>query len=171
MTVPERAPQSTVHNQGPVGETQRADVTRAHARDSVTDDPNDALSLTERNLQRLQERWGQPITEPADDVPDDVGDGYNWRAIVRGLTVHLHLIRDPLPSMRAVRADYKTGLEDAQQQSGTAAGAFRVFGLTGQGLGLLFRFLATSCDRPGRFAGLLFITVLLAAALAWAGLL
>jgi hypothetical protein len=171
VATPDRAPRSALHNQTPEGETQRADVTRAHARDSVADGSHDATKLTERNLRRLQERWGQPIEEPADEpLPGDL-DEFDWRVILRGLTVHLHLVRDPLPSMRAVRADYKTGLEEAQQQSATAAASFRVFGNVGQWFGFLFRFLATCCDRPGRFAGLLFISALLAGSLAWAGLI
>lgn len=171
MATPEHAHQSAVHNQPGVGETQRAGVPHAHARQSVPDDANDALKLTERNLRRLRERWGQPIEEPdSEPAPVDVEED-TWRAILRGLTVHLHLIRDPLPSMRAVRADYKAGLEDAQQQSATAAALYRLFGLPGQALSLVLRFLAVCCDRPGRFAGLLFITALLAAALAWAGLI
>jgi hypothetical protein len=129
------------------------------------------LTLTERNRQRLERAWGKPIEEPTDEPSLGHVDGSDWRVILRGVSVHLHLVRDPLPSMRAVRADYKAGKEDAQQQSGSATFFFVVFGVVGQGFGLGFRFLATCCDRPGRFAGLLFITALLAGALAWAGLL
>jgi hypothetical protein len=119
----------------------------------------------------LQERWGQPIEEPSDDTPEHVGDGYGWRSIVRGLTVHLHVYRDPIPSVRAVRADYKKGLEDARQQSASAVIVYRIFGLPGQAWGATFRFLAIQGDRAGRFAGFLIIVVLIAGALAWAGLL
>lgn len=171
MAIPDRAPQSALHNQTSVGETQRAGVPHARAEQSVPDHNDDALKLTERNLRRLQERWGKPIEEPAaEPAPSDIGED-TWQTILRGLTVHLHLIRDPLPSMRAVRADYKTGLEDAQQQSATAAALYRLFGIPGQALSFVLRFLAVCCDRPGRFAGLLFVTALLAAALAWAGLI
>jgi hypothetical protein len=170
VSIPERAQEGALHNQ-PSGEAPNAQASHVHARGSVPDDSGDPLTLTERNRRRLEERWGKPIEEPADDTPIEPGDGFDWRTIVRGVSVHLHLVRDPLPSMRAVRADYKAGKEDAQQQSGSSTFFFVIFGVAGQGLGLLFRFLATCCDRPGRFAGLLFITALLAGALAWAGLI
>jgi hypothetical protein len=129
------------------------------------------LTLTERNRRRIAERWGKPIEEPADEPLSDDVDENAWRVLLRGLTVHLHLIRDPLPSMRAVRTDYRSGLEDAQQQSASAAALYRAFGLPGQGLSLLLRFLIVCCDRPGRFAGLLFITALLTGSLWWADLI
>jgi hypothetical protein len=170
VSSPEHAPQRALHNQS-AGGAPYAQASHVHARGSVPEPADDAMSLTERNRRRLEERWGKPIEEPADDAPLEPGDGFDWRTILRGLTIHVHLVRDPLPSMRAVRADYKAGKEDAQQQSGTATFFFVVFGIVGQGLGLGFRFLATCCDRPGRFAGLLFITALLAGSLAWAGLI
>lgn len=170
MSEAEMYTRSALHNQ-PGGEAPNAQASHVHARGSISEPADDVMTLTERNRLRLERAWGKPIEEPPSDAPAEPGDGLGWHTILHGLTTHLHLIRDPLPSMRAVRADYKIGLEDAQQQSGSAAGAFRVFGVTGQGLGLVFRFLATCCDRPGRFAGLLFITALLAGALAWAGLL
>lgn len=170
MSVPESAVRRAVHDGAPGGDSN-AQASHVHARGSVSDDANDALRLTERNLRRLQDRWGTRIDEPTSEpAPADV-DEDTWRAILHGLTVHLHLWRDPLPSMRAVRADYLTGLEDAQQQSATAAALYRLFGWPGQALSLVLRFLAVCCDRPGRFAGLLFITALLTAALAWAGLI
>jgi hypothetical protein len=167
---PEGALEGALHDENPDGGAH-VQAWRARTRDSVAPDDSDPLTLTERNRARLEARWGKPIEEPADDpLPGDL-DELDWRVVLRGLTVHLHLVRDPLPSMRAVRADYKTGLEEAQQQSASAVAVFRLFGLPGQGLGLVFRFLATCCDRPGRFAGLLFITALLTGSLAWAGLL
>lgn len=170
MAEPQSAGHHALHDENPNGGAH-VQAWRARTRDSVARDDHDPLSLTERNRERIAKRWGQPIEEPTSGPsPADV-DEDTWRAILRGLTVHLHLIRDPLPSMRAVRADYLTGLEDAQQQSATAAVLYRLFGLPGQALSLLFRFLAVTCDRPGRFAGFLFITALLAAALAWAGLI
>lgn len=170
MSSPERAPQGALHDQ-PGGEAANAQASHVHARGSVAEPTDDAMSLTERNRLRLERAWGKPIEEPADDAPLETADGFDWHTVLRGLTIHIHLVRDPLPSMRAVRADYKAGKEDAQQQSGTATFFFVVFGVVGQGLGLGFRFLATCCDRPGRFASLLFISALLAGSLAWAGLL
>lgn len=170
MSEPGTYTERALHNQ-PAGEAAHAQASHVHARGSVPEPADDVLSLTERNRRRLERAWGKPIEEPAEDTPLEPVDGFDWRTILRGLTVHIHLVRDPLPSMRAVRADYKAGKEDAQQQSGTATFFFVVFGVVGQGLGLGFRFLATCCDRPGRFAGLLFITALLAGSLAWAGLL
>ena len=170
MTEPEMYTNRAVHDESGGGGPY-AQASHVHARGSVPDDAGDPLTLTERNRRRLEERWGKPIEEPTSEPTLGDVDGFDWRVILRGVSVHLHLVRDPLPSMRAVRADYKAGKEDAQQQSGTATFFFVVFGVAGQGLGLLFRFLATCCDRPGRFASLLFITALLAGALAWAGLI
>jgi len=166
---PDRAPHGALHDEDPDGGAH-VQAWRARTRDSVAPDGTDTLTLTERNRQRLEARWGKPIEEPAEGAVAEPGDGLDWHTVVRSLGTHLHLYRDPIPSMRAVRADYKTGKEDAQQQSGTATFFFVVFGVTGHGLGLVFRFLATCCDRPGRFAGLLFITALLIGSLAWAGL-
>lgn len=168
MATPDRALRSALHNQPVEGETQRAGVPHAHAKHSVSDASSDVLSLTERNRLRIAERWGKPIEEPADEpLPDDV-DEAAWRVVLHGLTVHLHIYRDPIPSIRAVRADYKTGIEGAQQQSASAVAVYRLFGLAGQAWGSTFRFLAVQGDRPGRFAGFLFIVVLLAGSLAWA---
>lgn len=171
MATPDRALPSALHNEPAAGETQRAGVPHAHAEHSVPDASSDVLSLTERNRERIAKRWGVPIEEPDDEPLLDDVDEAAWRVFLRGLTVHLHLIRDPLPSMRAVRADYKVGLDDAQQQSATAAALYRLFGLPGQGLSLLLRFLAVCCDRPGRFAGLLFIISLLTGSAWWADLI
>lgn len=144
----------------------------ARTRDSVPDLEGDPLSFTERNKQRMLERWGRRIEEPLDEPVLHPGDdGFGWRDVLRGLTVHFHVFRDPTPSMRAVNADYKAGLEDAQQQSAAAAGLFRVFGRSGHAVGLPLRFLLTCCDRPGRFAALLSITGLSVIALLIAGLL
>lgn len=170
MATPDHAPQDAVHNQSAVGETQRAGVPHAHARDSVTQPDHDALSLTERNRERIAKRWGVPIEEPADEaVPVDI-DEATWRVILRGLTMHLHIVRDPIPSIRAVRADYREGLAETQQQSASAVVIYRLFGIPGQAWAATLRFLAVQGDRPGRFAGFLFITLLLAGALWWAGL-
>jgi hypothetical protein len=171
VAIPEVHTQRALHNQPVEGETQRAGVPHAHAKGSVPDASSDALKLTERNRQRIAERWGKPIEEPADEPVFDDVDEAAWRVLLRGFTIHLHLIRDPLPSMRAVRADYRTGLEDAQQQSATASALYRAFGLPGQALSLVLRFLVVCCDRPGRFAGLLFITALLTGSLWWADLI
>jgi hypothetical protein len=129
------------------------------------------LTLTERNRQRIADRWGTPIEEPADDAPVEDPNSLGWREILRGVTIHLHIVRDPIPSMRAVRADYKTGLADAKQQSASAVALYRMFGLPGQAWSATFRFLAVQGDRPGRFAGFLVVIVLLAGSLAWALLL
>lgn len=174
MSVPESVVRRAVHDEAP-GEESNAQASHVHARGSVSDGSSDALKLTERNLRRLAERWGQPIEEPDDDTPPDDADGLTWRGalrdVLRGVTVHLHVYRDPIPSMRAVRADYKTGLEDVRQQSASAVAVYRLFGLPGQAWATTLRFLAIQGDRPSRFAGLLFITVLLIGSLAWAGLL
>jgi hypothetical protein len=171
VAIPEGALDHALHDEEPDGGVH-AQAGPARTRDSVPEVEGDPLSLTERNKQRLLERWGQPITEPVDEPVLSPGDdGFGWRDVLHGVTVHIHLVRDPLPSMRAVLADYRVGLEDAQQQSATAAGAYRVFGRTGHAFGLPLRFLANCCDRPGRFAGLLFIAFLLAVSLWWAGLL
>jgi hypothetical protein len=171
VSVPESAVRRAVHDEAPGGESY-AQASHVHARGSVSDGSDDALKLTERNFRRLAERWGQPIEEPADDTPlDDEGDGFTWRTFLRGVTIHLHVYRDPIPSMRAVRADYKTGLEDAKQQSASAVILYRAFGWPGQAWGTSLRFLAIQGDRPGRFAGFLFVIVLLAGSLAWALLL
>lgn len=171
MATPERVLDHGIHDDTPEGDVH-AQAGPARTRDSVPDAEGDSLSLTERNKQRLLERWGQRIEEPADEPVLNPGDdGFGWRDVLRGVTVHLHLIRDPLPSMRAVNADYRAGLEEAQQQSATAAGLFRTFGRTGHAVGLPLRFLVNCCDRPGRFAALLFITLMLAVSLWWAGLI
>lgn len=171
MSEPETYTERALHDDPPGGETLGAAATRVTST-SVPGDDEDSLSLTERNRRRLRERWGKPIDEPPHD-PDAAtdGDGFGWREIRRGFGVHLHLYRDPLPSMRAVRADYKDALEEARQQSATAVCLLRAFSLPGQGFGFLFRFLAVNCDRGARSAGLLFITLLLTAALWWAGLI
>jgi hypothetical protein len=168
VATPDRALRSALHNQPAVGETQRAGVPHAHAEHSVSDSPSDALSLTERNRQRIAERWGKPIEEPAGEPLLDDVDENAWRVLLRGFTVHFHIYRDPIPSIRAVRADYKNGLEDVRQQSASAVAVYRLFGLPGQAWATTFRFLAVQGDRPGRFAGFLFIVVLLAGSLAWA---
>ena len=169
MAEPESALHRALHDEVPAGGAH-VQAWRARTRDSVTRDDHDPLTLTERNRQRIAERWGQPIEEPGDEPLDDVDDA-TWRVLLRGFTVHFHLYRDPIPSIRAVRADYKTGLEDAKQQSASSVVVYRLFGLPGQAWATTFRFLAVQGDRPGRFAGFLFIVVLLAGSLAWAFLL
>jgi hypothetical protein len=171
VSEPETYTERALHDDPPGGETLGAAATRVTST-SVPGDDEDPLSLTERNRRRLRERWGKPIDEPphGPDTATD-GDGFGWREIRRGFGVHLHLHQDPRPSMRAVRADYKHGLEDAQDQSATASVAYRLFGLTGQGFAYVFAFAYTCCIRPGRFAASLFITLLLTTALWWAGLI
>lgn len=167
MSTPEMYTEDALHDQ-PAGGDPYAQASHVHARSSLSEEPGNVLTLTERNRRRLEERWGKPIEEPADDVPSEPSEGLGLRGILRGLTVHLHVYRDPIPSIRAVRADYKTGLEDARQQSATAVILYRAFGWSGQAWGSTFRFLAIQGDRPGRFAGFLFVIVLLAGSLAWA---
>ncbi|GAA4626787.1 hypothetical protein GCM10023196_036450 [Actinoallomurus vinaceus] len=176
MAIPEGADDHALHgasaNDGLYAQASPAPA-RTRARGSVAKPARDATSLTERNLARLQERWGTPITEPVDDpTPEDEDDvPFGIREVLHGISVHLHLIRDPLPSMRAVNADYKVGLERAQQQSATAAGLYRAVGRAGHAAGFLFRFLAANCDRPGRFAALLVILALFTGSAWWAGLI
>jgi hypothetical protein len=167
---PESAVHRALHDEEAAGGAH-AQAWRARTRDSVTRDDHDPLTLTERNRERIAKRWGVPVEEPADEPLSDDVDEAAWRTILRGLTIHLHIYRDPIPSIRAVRADYKTGLEDAKQHSASAVAVYRLFGLPGQAWATTFRFLAVQGDRPGRFAGFLFIVVLLAGSLAWAVLL
>jgi len=168
VAIPEGALDHALHDEEP-DEGAHVQARRAYTRDSVPEVEGDPLSLTERNKQRLLERWGQPIAEPLEEPVLSLGDdGFGWRDVLRGITVHLHVIRDPTPSMRAVNARYKEGLEEAQQQSATAAGAYRMFGRTGQAVGSAFRVGANCCDTPGRFAASLLILILLTASALWA---
>lgn len=170
MTGSESAARPAMHDESAV-EGSHVQAWRARTRDSVASADTDPLTLTERNQQRIAERWGKRIEEPADDTPDEDAETFGLRQLLRGLTVHLHVYRDPIPSMRAVRADYKTGLEDAKQQSASAVILYRAFGLPGQAWAMSLRFLAVQGDRPGRFAGFLTIVVLFTGSLAWALLL
>jgi hypothetical protein len=168
--MPESAPQSALHN--PTGEKgPHAQAWRAHTRGSVPESPATVVDLTERSRERIMERLGKPIEEPPPD-PDqgEWKDPRTGRELLADSTRYLHFVSDPVPSFRAVRADYLDGLGNAREDGPLSVAAYRVFGLSGQACGLLLRFLIVHTDRAGRFAGLLVVALIVWVALCVADL-
>lgn len=84
----------------------------------------------------------------------------------------LHLWRDDRPSQRTIAHDYKQGLDRARDEWGLLGViAYRAFGLPARGFCWVLDVLRFCCERPGRFAGLFLVLVLILIGLAVAGAL
>lgn len=167
MSEPESARQSTVHEQERE-KAPHARTWRARTQGSVPDGYATVVDLTERNRERIGERWGKRIEEPP---PDASFDPENEPSRAKDVLNQMHFWRDPSPSLRAVWHDMRDGGARAKEDGGLAlAGGYWLLGIPGFGLVVAAETLKTVGARPGRLFGFLVIAVLACGALLIAGI-
>lgn len=153
--------QGALHGRSPIRGAPRAGDARAPARPILASVTN----LTDRSRRQVAERWGKPIEEPAADV--EVGPE---KTRFRDGFKAFHLWSDARSSQRSIAHDYRQGLERTRDEWGLLGVVlYRMFGWPARGACWLLDVLRTSCERPGRFAGLLAVLAVFVIALAIAG--
>lgn len=163
MSEPQSAPQSAVHSL-PGPEERHAQTRHARTRDSVTDGTAKVVDLTERSRARFSRRWGKPIEEPPASKKPSAAAPVSIKA--QDALNHLHVWRDPTPSLRAVWADLKDGSSHAFADGGIfLAVPYWALGLIAFPIVVAAKHIEIVFARPGRTAGLIVLALLIGGAL------